>query len=72
MEIDTIVQENAVIKQRNDKLRAIEREFSNQALKKPPAKAQTNKYAHVRGKLGDQSMKKSEQDFLKLTEALKV
>lgn len=72
-EISVIQKENGVIKDRTLKLREIEREFASQRQKKPTVKkAPTNKFAHVRGKLGDTSLKQSEQDFLKLVEALKV
>jgi len=74
-EIDTLLQENSHIRDRNQKLRAIEREL--QGGNKPPtsakkAPAPANKFAHVKGKLGNTNLKKSDQDFNKLVEELKV
>lgn len=37
-EIDQLIRENTTIKERNMKLKAIEREFTNQSAKKPPAR----------------------------------
>lgn len=73
-EMDQLTSENQTIKNRNDKLRAIEQGFGQQGFKKPPPKSKTmkNKYSHVKGKLGEASMKQSDTDFLKLTEALKI
>ena len=47
-EIDKLVQENDVIKQRNKKLKAIEKDLSIKSITK---KDSTNKFAHVKGKL---------------------
>ena len=76
-EIDALLDENSQIKERNNKLRAIERELQggsstknlSSSTKKAPAPP--NKFAHVRGKLGNTALKKSDQDFNKLVEELK-
>ena len=68
-EIDKINEENQLMKERNKKLRAIEKEL---AIKHVTKKAPINKFAHVKGKLPNTRVKQSEQDFLKLVEELKV
>lgn len=68
-EINKIGSENDAMKQRNKKLRAIEKELS---VKQVTKKAPVNKFAHVKGKLQNTRMKQSDQDFLKLVEDLKI
>ena len=57
------------MKQRNQKLRAIEKEL---AIRSVARKGPVNKYAHVKGKLPNPRFKQSDQDFQKLVEDLKV
>jgi hypothetical protein len=57
------------MKDRNKKLKAIEKEL---AIKHVTKKASANKFAHVKGKLPNTRVKQSEQDFLKLVEELRV
>ena len=62
-------EENTVMKERNKKLRAIEKEL---AIKNVTKKAPVNKFSHVKGKLTNTRVKQSDQDFQKLVEELKV
>ena len=57
------------MKDRNKKLKAIEKEL---AIKHVTKKGPVNKFSHVKGKLPNTRVKQSEQDFLKLCEELKV
>ena len=57
------------MKQRNQKLKAIEKELN---IKQVTRKAPMNKYSHVKGKLQSSLMKKSDQEFGKLVEELKL
>lgn len=68
-EIDKINEENQMMKERNKKLKAIEKEL---AIKHVTKKGPVNKFSHVKGKLPNTRVKQSEQDFLKLCEELKV
>ena len=57
------------MKQRNQKLKAIEKELN---IKQVTRKAPMKKYSHVKGKLQSSLMKKSDQEFGKLVEELKL
>lgn len=57
------------MRDKNKKLRAIEKELAAKAITK---KASTNKYAHVKGKLASAKVKQSEKEFERLLEELKV
>lgn len=61
--------ENEQMRDKNKKLRAIEKELAAKAITK---KASTNKYAHVKGKLASAKVKQSEKEFERLLEELKV
>lgn len=60
--------ENDRMKERNKKLRAIEKELN---IKNAAQQAPTNKFAHVKGKLGNSRMKKSDEAFRNLVEELR-
>mmetsp|Transcript_20877 Transcript_20877/g.32227 ORF Transcript_20877/g.32227 Transcript_20877/m.32227 type:complete len:141 (+) Transcript_20877:308-730(+) len=68
-EITKIDFENENMKERNRKLKAIEKELSVRSLAK---KAPTNKYAHVKGKLNQTKTKQSEVEYNKIVEELRV
>ena len=57
------------MRDKNKKLRAIEKELTAKNITK---KAATNKYAHVKGKLASANAKQSQRDFERLLEELKV
>jgi hypothetical protein len=57
------------MRDKNKKLRAIEKELAAKAVTK---KAATNKYAHVKGKLAGAKVRQSERDFERLLEDVKV
>jgi hypothetical protein len=57
------------MKDRNKKLKAIEKEL---AIKHVIKKAPANKFSHVKGKLPNTRVKQSDQDFLKLVDELRV
>lgn len=71
-EIEELIRENASIKERNKKLRTIEQGIGKEKAKKPPAKKPLNKYSHVKGKLNEASIAKSDQEHMKLVEAIKI
>lgn len=68
-EVNKLSSENDQMRDKNKKLRAIEKELTAKSITK---KASTNKYAHVKGKLSAAKVKQSERDFERLLEELKV
>lgn len=68
-EVNKLSSENEQMRDKNKKLRAIEKELTAKSITK---KASTNKYAHVKGKLSNIKVKQSEKDFERLLEELKV
>ena len=69
-EISKLSVENDSIRDKNRKLKAIEKELNIQKVTK---KTQGNKYAHVKGKLNNSvKAKQSDKDFLSLIEELRV
>ena len=68
-EISRMNNENEQMKEKNRKLRAIEKELN---IKNVSHKAPTGKYAHVRGKLLNSRGKKSDQEFRNLIEELRA
>ena len=67
-EISRMNMENEQMKEKNRKLRAIEKELN---IKNVTHKAPAGKYSHVKGKLGNSRMKKSDQEFRNLVEELR-
>jgi len=68
-EISRMSYENEQMKEKNRKLRAIEKELN---IKNVSHKAPANKYSHVKGKLMNSKMKKSDQEFRNLVEELRA
>ena len=68
-EVDKLTSENEQMRDKNKKLRAIEKELTAKNITK---KASANKYSHVKGKLASANAKQSEKEFEKLLEELKV
>jgi len=67
-EINKMSGENEQMKERNKKLRAIEKELN---IKNAAQKAPANKFAHVKGKLGNSRLKKSDEAFRNLVDELR-
>lgn len=68
--------ENLAMKDRNQKLKAIESKLSSQVkvggAPRPATASIPNKYAHIKGKLSATKMKESDIQFQRLLEELKV
>jgi len=70
-EIDVLITENEHIKERNKKLKVIESDMTQSAKPKKAPPKPANKFSHVKGKLGSQTMKESDQQFQKMCEDLR-
>ena len=68
--------ENLAMKDRNQKLKAIESKLRSQVkvggAPRPATASMPNKYAHINGKLSATKMKESDLQFQRLLEELKV